>query len=64
MHIQKSAYLLKDSSFQRFHLHLLFPEAGIERNSLSVSLGTNLRYLLISSVLKVVKERRIYNLEM
>lgn len=64
MHIQKSAYLLKNSSFQRFHLHLLLPQAGIERNSLGVSLGTNLRYLLISSVLKVVKEERILNLEM
>lgn len=50
--VQTSADLLKDCSFQRFHLHLLLPQAGIERYSLSVSLGTNLRYLLISSVLK------------
>lgn len=64
MHIQKSVYLLKDSSFQRFHLHLLLPQAGVERNSLGGCLGTNLRYLLIRSVLKVVKERRILNEEM
>lgn len=64
MHIKKSANLLKDSSFQRFHLHLLLPQAGIECNSLSVSLGTNLRYLLISSVLKEVKERMVSSLEM
>lgn len=64
MHIQKSVYLLKDSSLQRLHLHLLLPQAGVERNSLCVSLGTNLRYVLISSVLKVVKERRILNEEM
>lgn len=51
-HVQTSAHLLKDCSFQRFHLHLLLPQAGIERYSLGVSLGTNLRYLLISSVSK------------
>lgn len=64
MHIQKSVYLLKDSSFQRFHLHLLLPQAGVERNSLGGGLGTDLRYLLVRSVLKVVKERKILNEEM